>query len=68
MVEKLASLFGVHVSAFDYNSTEMPLTYALRASVLTEEDMATISVINKIALNGEFLTSILRKESVKNDD
>lgn len=66
MVEKLASLFGVHTKAFNEDSTDQPLAYALRASELTEEDMDTISAINRIALNCAFLTSLLGNEGEMN--
>jgi transcriptional regulator with XRE-family HTH domain len=59
MLEKLAALFGVHQKAFSAGSAEKPLAYALRASDLTADDMNTISAINKIALNCDFVTSLL---------
>ena len=59
MLEKLAALFGVHQKAFTAGSVEKPLTYALRARNLTVDDMKTISAINKIALNCDFITSLL---------
>lgn len=63
MLEKLAALFGVHQKAFSEGSTEKPLAYALRASNLTTDDMKTISAINKIALNCDFVTSLLNGAS-----
>ena len=62
LAERLASLFGVRVSAFEEGSNEMPLTFAFRASDLNEKDMATISDINRIALNCRLLASLLDKE------
>lgn len=62
LLERLASLFGVSVSAFDEGSSEVPLTYAFRASDLTEADMVTISDINRIALNCRLLSSLIDKE------
>ncbi len=59
MLEKLTALFGVHQKAFLDDSTEKSLAYALRASDLTEDDMNSISSINKIALNCDLVTSLL---------
>ena len=59
MLEKLAALFGVHPKAFAVGSAQKPLAYTLRASDLTEDDMDTISAINKIALNCDFVTALL---------
>ena len=63
MLDKLAALFGVHQNAFSADSTEKPLAYALRASDLTADDMNTISAVNKIALNCDFITSLLNGAS-----
>lgn len=59
MLEKLAALFGVHPKAFAVGSAQKPLAYTLRASDLTADDMDTISAINKIALNCDFVTTLL---------
>lgn len=67
LVEKLASLFGVHLSAFDKDSDEMPLAYSLRGVKPADTDMVAISAINRIALNCEQLTSLLKEAGIDND-
>lgn len=60
MLEKLAVLFGVNLTAFDDAVEHVtPLTFALRASEINEEDLDAISAINRIALNCNFLTQLL---------
>jgi transcriptional regulator with XRE-family HTH domain len=61
LLEKLATLFGVDMSVFGGNARDIkPLSLALRASEISEEDMETISAINQIALNGDFMTGLLK--------
>jgi transcriptional regulator with XRE-family HTH domain len=65
MLEKLAALFGVQISAFvgeDVNAK--PLSFAFRASEIDEEDLVVISVINRIALNCNFMTQLLEGDRV----
>ncbi len=63
MLEKLADLFGVPLSAFETEEMEMKaLSFALRASEIDETDMETIRVIHRIALNSRFITELLEKE------
>jgi len=60
MLEKLAALFGVQMDFFHEAETETkPLSFALRASVINEKDLETISSINRIALNCIFMTKLL---------
>jgi len=62
MLEKLADLFGVPLSAFESEEIEKKtLSFAFRASDLNETDMETIRVINRIALNSKFMTQLLEK-------
>jgi len=63
MLEKLAVLFGVNLTAFD-NAVDhvRPLTFALRASEINEEDLDAISAINRIALNCNFMARRLRMD------
>ena len=64
MIEKLACLFGVSVDNIESGTIETPsLTFAFRANELTAEDMETISVINHIALNSEFMDDLLKEEN-----
>ena len=60
MLDKLAALFGVQISAFNGgNTTEKPLTFALCAREISDADLETISAINRIALNCNFMTRLL---------
>lgn len=60
MLERLADLLGVQISAFREGEIELkPLSFALRASEINEEDLETISSINRIALNSVFMTKLL---------
>ena len=68
MVEKLAALFGIQPKDLAEATDVQPLTYAFRASDMTSEDMKTISMINRIALNSAFLASLLNGVNGKNGD
>ena len=58
-LEKLATLFGIDLSVFSEGVCNMkPLSLALRASEIDEEDLETISAINRIALNSDFMTRL----------
>lgn len=62
MLEKLACLFGVSVESIENGRIEASkLSYAFRASDLTIEDMEAISMINRIALNSEYMSKILKE-------
>lgn len=64
MLDKLAALFGVQISAFEDENTDIkPLTFALRASEINEEDLEVISNINRIALNCNFMTQLLEGDN-----
>jgi len=59
-LDKLAALFGVTTSALINDVvTAKSLSCAFRCSDLTNSDMEVISAINKIALNLEFMNSLL---------
>ena len=59
MLEKLAVLYGVDLPAFYDAAVQVkPLTFALRASEINEEDLDVISAINSIALNCNFMTRL----------
>ena len=63
MLEKLAALYGVSMLAFEENTLPVnPLKFALRADELSTADMETISAINRIALNSEFMADLLAGE------
>lgn len=60
MLDKLSALFGVTIDSF--NAESIPtnrISFALRASEINEEDLETISAINRIALNSNFMTRLL---------
>lgn len=60
MLDKLAALFGITTESF--NRASIPtkrISFALRASEINEDDLETISVINRIALNSNFMTQLL---------
>lgn len=60
MLDKLAALFGVTTDSF--NGQSIPtnrISFALRASEINEDDLETISAINRIALNSNFMTRLL---------
>lgn len=60
MLDKLATLFGITTESFnnDLISTKQ-ISFALRASEINEDDLETISAINRIALNVNFMTQLL---------
>lgn len=60
MLDKLSALFGVTTDSF--NGESIPtnrIAFALRASEINEDDLETISAINRIALNSNFMTRLL---------
>jgi len=60
MIDKLSALFGVQPSALhEAESVVRPLTFALRANEILEEDLEVISSLNRIALNSIFMTDLL---------
>lgn len=60
MIDELSALFGVHPKTFMTDEEPIhSLAYAFRASEMSVEDMQTIRDINRIALNSEFLSSLL---------
>ena len=65
MLEKLASLFGVTIDEMeDDHVSKSSLSFAFRGNDLNAEEMEAICVINKIALNSEFMNSLLKREDV----
>lgn len=62
MLEKLACLFGVSVESIENSRIEASrLSFAFRAGDLTVEDMEAISMINRIALNSEYMAKLLKE-------
>jgi hypothetical protein len=65
MLDKLAALFGVQISAFvESEPAVKPLSFALRASKIGEGDLEVLGAINRIALNCSFITQLLEGEHV----
>jgi len=63
LLEKMATLFGVDMLVFNANACDVkPLSLALRASEINEADLETISAINRIALNVDFMTRLLKND------
>lgn len=62
MIDKLACLFGVSSEAITDKPVESSgLSFAFRASDLSTEDMESISAINRIALNSEYMAQLLER-------
>jgi transcriptional regulator with XRE-family HTH domain len=60
LLERLADLFGVDMAVFNgYACSTRSVSLALRANEIHEEDLETISAINRIALNADFMTKLL---------
>ena len=65
MLEKLASLFGVTVEDIEESCvSKSSLSFAFRGNDFNAEEMEAICVINKIALNSEFMSTLLKREDV----
>ncbi|HNX29455.1 MAG TPA: helix-turn-helix transcriptional regulator [Syntrophomonadaceae bacterium] len=63
LLERLLTLFGCNMSALnETEDTLKPLSFALRASEICEEDLETVYAINRIALNSTFMTRLLERE------
>jgi transcriptional regulator with XRE-family HTH domain len=60
IIRKLADLFGCSVKTFlDENANPNGLNVSFRANGLSVEDLTSIAVINRIALNLEMMEHIL---------
>lgn len=58
-LDKISSLFGITSDTFfldDFNVT--PLAFSFRSNGITNQDLETLSYINKIALNLQFMENI----------
>ncbi|MCR5478951.1 MAG: helix-turn-helix domain-containing protein [Ruminococcus sp.] len=61
MVDKIAALFGVSVSSLvskDFDKAPSTVC-SFRTSDLSSQDLQTIAVINKIAINADFMSGLL---------
>ena len=65
MIEKIASLFGVTVDQLEkQNVATSKLSFAFRVSDFSIAEMEAMSAINKIALNSEFMRTILERSQL----
>jgi transcriptional regulator with XRE-family HTH domain len=63
LLERLVTLFGVDMSVFGECTRDIrSLSLALRASEIDEADLETISAMNRIALNVDFMTRLLKDD------
>ena len=61
--DKLSNLFGCSIDYFtSIDSKYTPVPFKLRATKITSEDLETMAVINKIALNLRYMENILEGE------
>ena len=59
LLDKLCSLFGVTVSSlYEKSVPSKQMRFALRAKEISQEDLETLSVINRIALNVKYMNSL----------
>ena len=68
MLDELSSLFGV--SLFDMQKEDIEpvnLSFAFRSSGLTLEDMKSIVLINRIALNSEYMSELCDVHDILNE-
>lgn len=66
MLDRLATLFGVEVSAFCDPSCDIkPLNTALCAKELTAEDLQVLADIHRIAMNCDFMTKLLNLNKIR---
>lgn len=67
LLEKICDLFGCTLKYFEDESEEYkPMSIAFRSSSLQNEDLETISAINKVALNIRFINSMLEEDNIEN--
>lgn len=60
-LEKLATLFGINLQTFYTDINEIGiLSFDFRTNEITNEDLRTISDINRIALNLGYITKMLQ--------
>lgn len=65
MLEKLSTLFGIPVEEFIQNEiSENRISFSLRANEISEDDLEAISAVNRIALNLNFMTKILKENEI----
>lgn len=66
MIEKICNLFGIEHSDFEHETEVVPpVSRAFTVNELSVNDMETISVINRIALNSVFMANLLAEAENK---
>jgi transcriptional regulator with XRE-family HTH domain len=61
MLDKLSTLFGIDIEEFTKDSEpKKSVSFAFRACKIDENDLQVISDINRIALNLNFMTKLMR--------
>jgi transcriptional regulator with XRE-family HTH domain len=66
ILEKMCSLFGCTLKYFENENEEYtPMSIAFRSNSLQNEDLETISSINKVALNIRFINSMLEEDNIE---
>ena len=60
ILEKIANLFGCSMEYFTSNDCDYcPIPFALRAKGINVADLETIAVMNKLALNLRYMSTLL---------
>ncbi len=60
MLEKLANLFGCSMAVFTSESVEhCPIPFALRANGIDTADLEALAVMNKLALNLRYMSTLV---------
>ena len=60
MLEKLANLFGCSMAFFTSESVEhCPIPFALRANGIETADLEALAVMNKLALNLRYMSTLV---------
>lgn len=63
MIEKVSDLFGVTVEQLEQQDIKArKLSFAFRGKEFNTDEMNAIAVVNRIALNSEFMSGLLKQE------
>lgn len=63
VLEKIANLFGCSLEFFTSEDVEYcPISFALRANGINAADLEAIAVMNKLALNLRYMSSLVKGE------
>lgn len=57
-IAKLADLFGVNIKELNCSKDLSPMNIAFRANQISSEDLKTIALIEKIAINSVFMEEL----------